>query len=64
MQGFVEAGDGPVVVAIRGFDAWDRNYFRRFFHTVYNLESIQELYARAHNVVARAVVYLYIGDWN
>lgn len=63
-RGFVEAGDAPVVVAIRGFDVWHRNDFRRFFKTVYDLESIQEIYARAHNVVARAVVYLYIGDWN
>lgn len=63
-QAFVEAGDAPVVVAIRGFDVWNRNDFRRFFQTVYELESVQELYAGAHNVVARAVVYLYIGDWN
>jgi hypothetical protein len=61
---FVEAGDAPVVVAIRGFDVWNRNDFRRFFQTVYELESVREVYANAHRVVARAVVNLYIGDWD
>jgi hypothetical protein len=62
-QGFVTAGETPVVLAIRGFDAWNRNDFRRFFQTVYELESVTELYADSHRVVARKVVNLYIGDW-
>jgi hypothetical protein len=61
---FVEAGDAPVILAIRGFDVWNRNDFRRFFQTVYELESVTELYADSHRVVARRVVNLYIGDWD
>ncbi|MBS2531168.1 hypothetical protein KGQ20_00110 [Catenulispora sp. NF23] len=62
--GFAEAGDVPVVLAISGFDEWNRNEFRRFFQTVYNLESTTELFAGSHQIVARTVVNLYIGDWN
>jgi hypothetical protein len=62
-QGFVTAGDTPVVLAIRGFDALNRTDFRRFFQTVYELESVNELYAASQRIVARKVVNLYIGDW-
>ena len=62
-QAFVTAGDTPVVLAIRGFDAWNRTDFRRFFQTVYELESVTELYADCYRVATRKVVNLYIGDW-
>ncbi|MBS2531167.1 hypothetical protein KGQ20_00105 [Catenulispora sp. NF23] len=62
---FLEAGDTPVVMAIRGFGAWRENDFRLFIRTVYELEAATEGFRRdAGAVIPRRVVNLYIGDWD
>jgi hypothetical protein len=62
---FLEAGDAPVILAARGFDAWRENDFRLFMRTVYELEAVTEGFRRnPGSVIPRRVVNLYIGDWD
>jgi len=61
---FLEAGDAPVILAARGFDAWREENFRLFIRTVYELEAVTEGFRRKPgSVIPRKVVNLYIGDW-
>lgn len=61
---FLETGETPVVLAVRGFDAWRENDFRLFMRTVYELQAVAEGFRRGSSVIPRKVVNVYIGDWD
>lgn len=63
-MGMVASGESPIILAVRGLDAWKDSDFLMFFRAVHELEWVTRLWAVSWRIVARRVVNLYIGDWD
>lgn len=60
----VASGENPIILAVRGLDAWKDSDFPMFFRAVHELEWVTRLWDLSRRIIARRVVNLYIGDWD